>query len=108
MIAEGASSVGRRAARVARELSRLRGVTAELADGVSYAGGGALPMNELATKVIRLEAAGKSAAALAAALRAADPPVIARISKDAVCLDLRTVPPDRIRSLTDAVRQALA
>lgn len=108
MIAERRAAIGRRAARVARELGRLEGVTAELADGASYAGGGALPMNELPTRVIRLEAAGTSATALAAKLRAADPPVIVRVTKGAVSLDLRTVSPDETRALIAAVRQALS
>ncbi len=108
MIAESRDAVGRRAARLARELGTLAGVTARLADDVSYAGGGALPMSELPTQVVRLQAAGTSAAALAARLRAADPPVIARISKDAVCLDPRTVLPEQMRTLTRALRAALS
>ncbi|HEX5421052.1 MAG TPA: L-seryl-tRNA(Sec) selenium transferase, partial [Gammaproteobacteria bacterium] len=101
------ASVGRRARRLALELGRLEGVTATLLDGASYAGGGALPLSELPTKVVRLEAAGMSAAELAAKLRAADPPVIVRVFKDAVNLDLRTVLPDELRALTCAVREVL-
>ncbi len=108
MIAERPEAVGRRAARLARELRGLEGVTARLADDASYAGGGSLPMSELPTKIVRLEAAGTSAAALAAKLRAADPPVIARISKNAVCLDPRTVLPEQTRTLTHVLRGALS
>ncbi|HEU4619105.1 MAG TPA: hypothetical protein VFV10_13785 [Gammaproteobacteria bacterium] len=109
MIAESREAVGRRAARVARALLGLDGVSATVADAAGYAGGGALPMSELPTKVVRLEAAGAgpSAAELAARLRAADPPVIARISKGGVNLDLRTVLPEQTRSLIAAVRGAL-
>jgi L-seryl-tRNA(Ser) seleniumtransferase len=108
MIVASKTAIARRAARLAKELGGLKGVTASLIDGVSYAGGGALPMNELPTKVVRLEAAGLGAAQLAAKLRAANPPVIARIWKDAVSLDLRTVPHDQTRALLDAVRDALS
>jgi L-seryl-tRNA(Ser) seleniumtransferase len=108
MIAQSRSAIARRAARVARELSGLAGVTASLADGIGYAGGGALPMTELTTKLIRLEAEGFSAAALAAKLRAADPPVIGRIFRDTVCLDLRTVLQGQTRSLIRAAREALS
>jgi L-seryl-tRNA(Ser) seleniumtransferase len=108
MIAEQASAIGRRAARIAKELEAIDGVTASVADDVSFAGGGALPMNEIATKVIRLEVAGFSAAELAAALRAANPPVIGRISNDAVTLDLRTVQPGQTNRLVGIIRDALA
>jgi L-seryl-tRNA(Ser) seleniumtransferase len=108
MIAESRAAVGRRASRLARDLGRLEGVTARLADGVSFAGGGALPMSELPTKLVRLEAAGASAAELAAKLRAADPPVITRVFKGTVSLDLRTVLPDQTRTLSRAVREALS
>jgi L-seryl-tRNA(Ser) seleniumtransferase len=108
MIAATPAAVGRRAARVARELRRLSDVTVHLVDGVGYAGGGASPMSELATKVVRLEAAGTSAAALAAKLRAADPPVVARVFKDAVNLDLRTVLPEQTQALIRAVGAALS
>jgi len=108
MITESKTAIARRAARLAKQLGALPGLTASLMDGVSYAGGGALPMNELPTKIIRLEAAGMGAVALAAKLRAASPPVITRIWKDAVTLDLRTVPPSQARTLLDAVRDVLA
>ena len=108
MIAESQAAVGRRAARVAKTLGALEGVSVSLADDVSYAGGGALPMSELATKVVRLEVEGRSAEQVAARLRAATPPVIGRVFKDAVNLDLRTVLPDQTRALLGAVRAALS
>jgi L-seryl-tRNA(Ser) seleniumtransferase len=108
MISQTRSAIGRRAAPVAKQLNSLQGVTASLGDGVSYAGGGALPMNELATKVIRLEAAGFAGWELAAKLRAANPVVIGRISKDLVNLDLRTVLPGQDRTLIGAAREALS
>jgi L-seryl-tRNA(Ser) seleniumtransferase len=108
MIAESRASIGRRALRRARELGRHDGVTAAVTEGVSYAGGGSLPLCELPSRIIRLEASGTSAAELAARLRAADPPVIARVSKDAVNLDLRTVLPGQLRALRRALREALS
>jgi L-seryl-tRNA(Ser) seleniumtransferase len=108
MITESKSSIARRARRVTTGLQAVRGIEASLADGVSYAGGGALPMNELPTKLVRVAADSLSADALAAKLRLASPPVIGRISKNALNLDLRTVRPDQTRILIDAVRKALS
>jgi L-seryl-tRNA(Ser) seleniumtransferase len=108
MLTESKAAIGRRATRLAKELAKLPGVTASVADGVSYAGGGALPMSELPTRVIRLEAMGLTAGQLAAKLRGARPPVITRIAKDAVTLDLRTVPTRETRLLLGALRAALS
>ncbi len=108
MLTESKTTIARRAARVAAALTELPGVTATLADGVGYAGGGALPMSELPSKLIRLAARGLTAEQLAAKLRAARPPVITRIAKDAVTLDLRTVPSRDTRVLLGALRAALS
>jgi L-seryl-tRNA(Ser) seleniumtransferase len=103
MITETKAEIAARAAPVAAKLNELEGIGASLADGVSYAGGGSLPMSEIPTKLIRLEVAGLTAEALATRLRAASPPMIGRIFKDAVTLDLRTVLPDQTQSLIGAV-----
>jgi L-seryl-tRNA(Ser) seleniumtransferase len=108
MLSQPRAAIGRRAASVARRLKAIEGVTVSLADGVSYAGGGALPMHELATKVVRLDAEGLSASELATRLRSAKPAVIGRISEDRVSLDLRTVLPGQDRTLIRAVGEALS
>jgi L-seryl-tRNA(Ser) seleniumtransferase len=108
MIAEASSAIAARATHLAQQLEEIDGVTATVADGVSFAGGGALPMNEIATKVVRVEVSGMTADKLAAALRSGNPPVIGRITKNAVSLDLRTVQPDQTDSLVGVIREALA
>jgi L-seryl-tRNA(Ser) seleniumtransferase len=108
MIMASAAAVGRRAERLAQELGGFDGIQVEVVDGVSYAGGGASPMSELPTKVLRITAERGSAAELAAKLRASKPPVIARVFKDAVNLDLRTVLPEEEHALLRALREALS
>ena len=58
----------------------------------SVAGGGSLPGKTLASWAIGLRSTALSAAEIERALRAHDPPVIARVEEDEVLLDLRTVP----------------
>ena len=70
----------------------------------STIGGGALPGETLPTWALRIAAAGRSPEALASRLRAAAPPLVARIADDALFLDPRTVPPEQ----DDVVRDALA
>jgi L-seryl-tRNA(Ser) seleniumtransferase len=81
-----------------------RGVNSTLVPGDSAAGGGSLPGHALPTMLIAL--AGP-ASRLATALRRGDPPVIARIEKDACCLDPRTVLRGEDEQLIDAVEAAV-
>jgi L-seryl-tRNA(Ser) seleniumtransferase len=59
----------------------------------TFAGGGSLPGFELATWVVSVRPAA-GASRCAAALRRADPPVLARVRDDAVVLDPRTLEPE--------------
>ena len=80
-----------------------RGVHATLVDGESAVGGGSLPGHKLPTVLVALSG---PASRLAAALRRGEPPVIARIEKDACCLDPRTVLRGEDETLIDAVEVA--
>lgn len=80
-----------------------RGVRASLVSGESAVGGGSVPGHGLPTVLVALEG---PASRLAAALRRGDPPVIARIEKDACCLDPRTVLRGEDETLIDAVEVA--
>jgi L-seryl-tRNA(Ser) seleniumtransferase len=68
---------------------------AELIDGESLIGGGAAPSSTLPTTLLALTSYTLSADELAARLRRADPPVIARVEVGRVLLDLRTVFPEQ-------------
>ena len=59
----------------------------------STIGGGSLPGEELATTVCAIDPPEGNATTLAAALRAASPPIVARIADGLVLLDPRTVAP---------------
>ena len=63
----------------------------EIASMTSAVGGGSLPGETLESVGLRI--VGNRPAALAARLRGADPPVIARVEAGAVWLDLRTIDP---------------
>ena len=96
MIAAPLAKINRRARRWRRTLERTD-VTAEIVDGESTVGGGSLPGETLPTKLVAMDVAHPDQ--LAAALRAADPPVIARIEEDRLVLDPRTVLPEEEREL---------
>jgi L-seryl-tRNA(Ser) seleniumtransferase len=108
MIAEAKASVTERAACLALQLNKIEGLKATALDDVSFAGGGTLPMSEIETSVIAIEVTGLSADAVTRRLRLATPAVVARISNDAVVLDLRTVRADQTDELLGAIRQAVS
>ncbi len=60
-----------------------------------YAGGGSLPLSEIASWALAVRRDGIDANALAARLRAGRPPLIARASGADLLVDLRTIPPAR-------------
>jgi L-seryl-tRNA(Ser) seleniumtransferase len=102
MIRAPVEDVRRRAAMWSVKLEE-RGVPTSLVSGESAVGGGSLPGHALPTVLIALRG---PASRLAAALRAGEPPVIARIEKDACCLDPRTVLRGEDETLIDAVEVA--
>ncbi|MCW2951150.1 MAG: selenocysteine synthase, partial [Conexibacter sp.] len=71
-------------------------------------GGGALPLLELEGPALALDPSGGDVDALAAALRAGDPPVVARIHDGRLLLDPRTLTDDEAELAGAAVRAALA
>jgi L-seryl-tRNA(Ser) seleniumtransferase len=88
--------------RRAENLMGRIGMDARICDGRSVIGGGSTPEQWLPTCLIVLEA--RNAVAEELRLRQNDPPIIARIERDRVVLDLRTVFPEE----EDAIAQALS
>jgi L-seryl-tRNA(Ser) seleniumtransferase len=112
MIATPIDAIGRRA----RRWAKSAGSSANVVDGRSMIGGGSLPEEGLPTKLLAIGAGNArlrsvegllSAERLAATLRAHEPPVIARIERDTVLLDPRTVHPRDDRAVIEALRAAL-
>jgi len=93
MIASSAGELESRAHRLAEGLaSRFAhrvGVTVE--ESFAEIGGGALPVQQLPSRVVALRPEGWSNRQLAAAFRRRSPPVFGRLSGDRFLLDLRTL-----------------
>jgi L-seryl-tRNA(Ser) seleniumtransferase len=104
MLAATAATIGERARALVAALQTLRHDT-RVVEGVSAVGGGSAPAVELPTALVALEhPAGPDR--LAAALRAGEPPVVARVVDGRVVLDLRTVAPEQDEVLRDAIERA--
>jgi L-seryl-tRNA(Ser) seleniumtransferase len=102
MIAMPLEEIERQARRWHRSL-RQAGVETEIVDGASTVGGGSLPGETLATKLVALAISHPNQ--LAAALREAAPPVVARIEADRLVLDPRTVLAEDERELVEAIKE---
>ncbi len=93
----------------ARRLQDAAGGTGRVERGLSTVGGGSLPGETLPTWLLTIDAADApgGATALAARLRASDPPVVARIEDDRVVIDPRTVLSGQEEPLARALRSAV-
>jgi L-seryl-tRNA(Ser) seleniumtransferase len=80
------------------------GVVLELVAGESAIGGGAGPTSNLPTTLIAITQPSRSAQEIERQLRTGSPPVIARISEGKVLLDLRTVFPDQLGAVSEALK----
>jgi L-seryl-tRNA(Ser) seleniumtransferase len=101
MLTMTADEIRVRAQAIASALNRIDGWHAALASGSSAVGGGSAPGVELPTWLVAIERRGLSPDALEERLRRLTPPVIARIERDRLLLDLRTVLPDQDRLLLE-------
>jgi L-seryl-tRNA(Ser) seleniumtransferase len=84
------------------------GQAAAVEHGEARVGGGSLPLSRLEGPVCAVDPGAQGADALAARLREADPPVIARIERGRVILDPRTMSDAEAESGGEAVAAVLA
>jgi L-seryl-tRNA(Ser) seleniumtransferase len=95
-----------------RLLKRLSGMmnkrmTFTLKEDVSQVGGGALPLQELPTVVVAIKPLDFSVNSLEENLRKGDLPIISRISKEELILDMRTVFDEEIPLLAAGLEKTL-
>jgi L-seryl-tRNA(Ser) seleniumtransferase len=83
------------------------GTGGRVIEAVARVGGGALPLLELPGPAVALDPGPGGADALAAALRAGDPPLVGRIRDGQLLLDPRTLADDELEPAAAAVRAAL-
>jgi L-seryl-tRNA(Ser) seleniumtransferase len=101
--------IGRRAKKAAQTLRKnLPDLAVSVEPGESQVGSGAVPVETLRTKVLALKATNVSAEELSKKLRRAEPPVFARILKDTLLFDFRTIQPGEdavlVRILVDLLK----
>ncbi len=105
MLSEPLEAVEARAQALAGALGAVAGLDVQVEQTTARAGAGALPEHDLLSAAVTLGSAGMSADALAGALRANAPPVIGRIERDRVFLDMRTVSDADLPKIAAALNQ---
>lgn len=103
MLAAHADELRQRATTLCERLNGS-GVAAAPRDGFSAVGGGAYPEAELPTTLVAVDL-GRPAHEAERALRAGEPPVIARIADSTLVLDPRTILPGEEEALVQALRR---
>jgi L-seryl-tRNA(Ser) seleniumtransferase len=109
MLALDLSRLKRRGRRLLKRLSdRIKKeIQLTLREDVSQVGGGALPLQELPTMVVAIKPFNFSVNSLEKNLRQGEPPIIARISKEELILDIRTVFDEEIPLLVSGIEKVL-
>lgn len=90
------------------EAAAIPGLKVTVLDAASKAGGGALPLLNLATRCVGLRADHMSVDTLERTLRANDPPIIGRIENDTFLLDVRTLADDELPLIASALANMTA
>lgn len=97
-----------RAQSIVKKLKRYSStITVEAARDVSKVGGGAYPLHELPTWVVTIGPHNMTAQAFEAILRRSTPPVITRINRDRILLDMRTLFPEEVAMVVEIISKAL-
>ena len=99
----------RRGIRLLKRLSGMmnKRMTFTLKEDVSQVGGGALPLQELPTIVLALKPIDFCVNRLEESLRKVEPPIISRISKEELILDMRAVFDEEIPLLAAGLEKTL-
>jgi L-seryl-tRNA(Ser) seleniumtransferase len=109
MLSLDTGNLKRRGRHLLRRLSGMvdKGTQLTLREDVSQVGGGALPLQELPTMVLAVKPLDLSVNELEENLRKGEPPIISRISKDELILDMRTVLDEEIPLLAAGIEKSL-
>ncbi|MGL5067916.1 MAG: L-seryl-tRNA(Sec) selenium transferase [Sarcina sp.] len=104
MITESLDSLKARAQELMESLSKLSKYDFDIKEDVSFVGGGSMPEQELKTYVIEVNS-NLSSNELERKLRSYEIPVIVRIRKDKILLDIRTIRKEEYSIIVKALEE---
>jgi len=104
MITTSIEELQQRARRIADEVkSRTSGWHVDVTTTTAYLGAGSLPNQQLKSVAVTLAGQNASEREIAERLRTGTPPVVGRLGRGFVIIDLRAVLPEQDASLIDAL-----
>ena len=105
MLTASGEELGKRAKRLGTRLKKTAGTIGAISieDEYSEVGGGSMPLHRMPTKVVAIKPEGVSLMELMESLRAYKIPVIARVSRDRLILDIRTIMDDEFEIIESAL-----
>lgn len=106
MLRAAHENLEQRARTLAAAVQEMTGLPATAAPDVSRAGGGALPVQEFPTWVVRVAAGPNSLEDLSRELRRGDPPVVCRLHQGCAVLDMRTLSDEDAEQIPGLLRMA--
>lgn len=109
-LTESVGGVKKRASLLVSKLRKAKIASLEfsLKESFSAAGGGSLPTEKIPTVLVAVKNKKMPASRLEAKLRQVEVPVIVRVDKDEILIDLRTVTEDEFSFIIEGLRQCLA
>ena len=107
MITEKEETLLKRARKLRRLLRQVKGLQVEVIRDVTKPGGGSLPDLEIPTYCVGIRHEEITVDELAKRLREGEPPVIGKIRRDTLILDMRTVRDEEVRSIAEAVKRSV-
>lgn len=105
MLSEPIDDVKKRADALAKALVQIGIADISVEQSAAYVGGGTLPEQDLASFTVSIRLPNTSADGLSTALRHSETPVITRIEREHVLLDMRTVQEDELPVILKALQQ---
>ena len=106
MLTANLTTLQSRARRLARRIAKATTeIRADVEDEFSALGGGSLPLEQIPTKVVSLSHTKLSAEEMSKKLREHDPPIFARLKKERVLLDLRTIQKGEEEEILSALKE---
>ena len=110
MLSASPEELEKRAQEVAKKLKDEKRDEAQVkvVDGDSQVGSGSAPIETVPTKLLSVKPLALSAEDLAKKLRRGNPPIFARVHKETVLLDFRTIQPDEDSFVQEALLRHLA
>lgn len=106
MICQSYQSVCRRAKKLLNMIERVdnTNISLRLCDGFSRVGGGAMPLEEIRSRLLCISPGRLSAPFIVNLLHSYNPPIIARLEKDQVLLDVRTIQEKEVKIVAEAIK----